>query len=303
MYATSADFQISNQTSSSSGLSHFQPQSLSSREYFSQQQSQSQVPNFSNEALLLQNSTPQMANNFFIQHISHTDLMRSENLVYKAALDEITSLKKRIERLEARNESLQDALMAKPSTIPAPIFPSNSSSLPAPGSCTMPDLDSADFPADDNDLSFPSQTATDTENYIVDSRGNPVPNARHQEINCTACGFWTDMITKYGKIPQNFSTAGLIITADFQYLLESQYEELRFCSNKWKVNRVWSTAYNSWVQGYRKRALSDGNDNADDADSNKENEVVEQAEDDEIPKRKKQKKANEPSKLQLKNPL
>ena len=53
------------------------------------------------------------------------------------------------------------------------------------------------------------------------------------------------------------AVSGLVnfeVKMHFRYLMESNFKCLRYCNSHWKIERVWTTYYPSWLKGALRQA-------------------------------------------------
>ena len=89
--------------------------------------------------------------------------------------------------------------------------------------------------------------------YLEDRDGNVIPESEKKAILAMASAFWKYLWDK-DKAPATFRKVNLEVKIQWQMLMESNFECLRYCDNHWKVDQVWINNYPSWLSNTRRAA-------------------------------------------------
>jgi hypothetical protein len=83
--------------------------------------------------------------------------------------------------------------------------------------------------------------------FLKDRNGDPISETEKKAILSMASGFW-QYLQENDRAPKSFRKANLEIKLQWQMLMESNFECLRYCDSHWKVDQIWINHYPSWLK-------------------------------------------------------
>lgn len=83
--------------------------------------------------------------------------------------------------------------------------------------------------------------------FLEDKDGNPISESDKKAILAMAASFWQYLLDN-DRAPKNFRQTNIEIKLQWQILMESNFECLRYCDNHWKVDQLWINYYPSWLK-------------------------------------------------------
>lgn len=117
--------------------------------------------------------------------------------------------------------------------------------------------------------------------FLEDQNRDPISETEEEVILSMASGFWQYLLNNK-RAPKSFHKANLELKLQWQTLMESNFECLRYCDNHWKVDQTWINYYPSWLKSsVRAKARAndsvidvDPEDSGEDGGDNKDNDPV-----------------------------
>lgn len=94
--------------------------------------------------------------------------------------------------------------------------------------------------------------------FLEDKDGKTLSRGKKKEIFTMVRAYWQSLFEN-GRAPGVSSAVNLETKLHFRYLMESNFECLRYCNSHWKVERIWISYYPSWLRGALKRAEEERN--------------------------------------------
>ena len=87
--------------------------------------------------------------------------------------------------------------------------------------------------------------------FLEDKNGNPIPDTEKRALLSMASGFWQHLQDN-DRAPKTFQKLNLELRLQWQLLMESNFECLRYCDAHWKVTQIWINYYPSWLMTARR---------------------------------------------------
>lgn len=121
------------------------------------------------------------------------------------------------------------------------------------------DEDLLEFDADDpqavdtKSKSAKSKKAASLSCFLEDKDGKLAPPGQRKALFAMMRAYW-QFIFENGKAPVTSSLATIDTKMEFRLLMESNFECLRYCDSHWKVERLWTAYYPTWLRGALRRA-------------------------------------------------
>lgn len=88
--------------------------------------------------------------------------------------------------------------------------------------------------------------------FLEDKDGNPILEGQKKAILATAASFWQYLLDNK-RAPKTFRKVNIEVKLQWQVLMESNYECLRYCDSHWKVDQVWINYYPSWLKTAKRK--------------------------------------------------
>ena len=98
-----------------------------------------------------------------------------------------------------------------------------------------------------------SEKATSLSCFLEDKDGKRIPPGQQKALLAMTRAYW-QFIFENGKAPLTSSAATIETKMEFRLLMESNFECLRYCDSHWKVERLWTGYYPTWLKGALRRA-------------------------------------------------
>ena len=88
--------------------------------------------------------------------------------------------------------------------------------------------------------------------FLEDKDGNPISETEKSAMFAVAGAFWLSLLQNK-RAPETYRLANLEIRSQWEALMESNFECLRYCANHWKVGQLWKNNYSSWMNNAKKK--------------------------------------------------
>ena len=88
--------------------------------------------------------------------------------------------------------------------------------------------------------------------FMENKDRNPLLPTQKKELLLMVRLYWQFLFDK-GKAPSVSSLATIDTKLEFRNLMESNFDCLRFCDSHWKVGRLWTAYYPTWLKGALKQ--------------------------------------------------
>ena len=82
--------------------------------------------------------------------------------------------------------------------------------------------------------------------FLEDRDGKPISKTEKTAIFRTATAFWQHLVTA-NRAPKTYRTIDINIKHQWYALMESNFECLRYCVGRWKLDQLWSNYYSNWL--------------------------------------------------------
>lgn len=88
--------------------------------------------------------------------------------------------------------------------------------------------------------------------FLEDKDGKPISETEKSAIFAVAGAFWLSLLQS-NRAPESYRQANLGIRLQWEALMESNFECLRYCANHWKVSQLWINHYSSWLNNPKRK--------------------------------------------------
>lgn len=88
--------------------------------------------------------------------------------------------------------------------------------------------------------------------FLEDKDGKLTSAATRSAISAMMRSFW-EHLQEQGKAPKTSRKVTIDTKLQFQMLMESNFECLRYCDSHWKTDQLWIAYYPSWLKGVRRK--------------------------------------------------
>jgi hypothetical protein len=93
--------------------------------------------------------------------------------------------------------------------------------------------------------------------FLEDKDGNLILEGQKRAILATAASFWQYLLDNK-RAPKTFRKVNIEVKLQWQVLMESNYECLRYCDSHWKVDQIWINYYPSWLKTAKRKLAEEG---------------------------------------------
>jgi len=84
--------------------------------------------------------------------------------------------------------------------------------------------------------------------FLEDKDGKPIPPGQKKALFEMVRSYW-QFIFDNGKAPLTSGLATINTKPEFRLLMESNFECVHYCDSHWKVGRLWTGYYPTWLKG------------------------------------------------------
>ena len=88
--------------------------------------------------------------------------------------------------------------------------------------------------------------------FLEDKDGNPISETEKSAIFAVAGAIWLSLLQN-NRAPESYRQANIGIRLQWEVLMESNFECLRYCDSHWKVSQLWINHYSSWMGNAKKK--------------------------------------------------
>jgi len=88
--------------------------------------------------------------------------------------------------------------------------------------------------------------------FLEDKDGNPISETEKKDMFAIMGAFW-QYLWDQKRAPKTFRRLNIETKLEWQMLMESNFECLRYCANHWKLDQLWINNYTSWRNNAERR--------------------------------------------------
>lgn len=90
--------------------------------------------------------------------------------------------------------------------------------------------------------------------YLEHEDGTPFTDGERRSVYSTSRDAWNSL-KQAGTVPDKLSSATSAQKNYYRYELGTKHPELLYAESYWKIDRVWSTQYNTWAKTHKKEKV------------------------------------------------